>query len=300
MEQKKVRKAVIAAAGFGTRFLPQTKAMPKEMLPVIDKPVIQLVVEEVVRAGVTDIIIVTGPTKRAIEDHFDRALELEEELREKGKHKVADTLQRIAEQANFIYLRQKGLPKGNARPVLNAAHLIGDEPFFVFFGDDFFTSEVPRAEQLLETYNQTGSSVISLIEVDKRDADKYGMAAVGERLNDKTVKIHQIVEKPGEAAAPSNFASVGGYLLTPDILPLLAEEVVGTNGEINLSENISRLAERTDVYGRFIDGVYHDTGTPELYLQALVDVALDDKKLGAEFRTYLQKRLESAKDQDLH
>jgi len=171
-----VRKAVIAAAGFGTRFLPQTKAMPKEMLPIIDKPVIQLVVEDLVAAGVTDIIIVTGPTKRAIEDHFDRAMELEEELRGKDKHKAADRIKNIAEMANFIYVRQKGLPKGNGRPVLNAAHLIGDEPFFMFFGDDFFSGgSTSRAQQLLETYNQTGKSVISLMEVEKKDADiRYG------------------------------------------------------------------------------------------------------------------------------
>ncbi|HSX43677.1 MAG TPA: UTP--glucose-1-phosphate uridylyltransferase [Candidatus Saccharimonadales bacterium] len=291
MNPKPVRKAIIAAAGYGTRFLPQTKAMPKEMLPVIDKPVIQLVVEEVVKAGVTDVIIVTGPTKRAIEDHFDRALELEEELREKGKHAVADTLQAIAEQANFIYLRQKGLPKGNARPVLNAAHLIGDEPFLVFYGDDFFTGEIPRAQQLVETYNQTGGSVISLIEIDKKDADKYGVVGVKEKLDDKVVKISQIVEKPGAEAAPSSFASVGGYLLTPDILPLIAEEQVGSNGELNLSETIGRLAQQTDVYGRFIDGEYHDTGNPELYLQAVIDVALKDAKLGPELREYLHRKL---------
>ena len=288
MSQQKVTKAVIAAAGFGTRFLPQTKAMPKEMLPIIDKPVIQLVVEEVVAAGVTDVIIVTGPTKRAIEDHFDRALELEAELRQKGKARIADCLQAIAEQANFVYVRQKGLPKGNARPVLNAQHLIGDAPFFVFFGDDFFTGLTPRAKQLLDVYNQTGKSVISLLEVDTKDADKYGMVALGKQLDDKTFQIKEIIEKPGQKATPSKFASIGGYLLTPDILPLVAEEQVGVSGELNLSETISRFAQQTEVYGHFIDGHYHDTGTPELYLQAVVDVALHDAKLGPDFRKYLR------------
>ena len=288
---KPVRKAVIAAAGFGTRFLPQTKAMPKEMLPIIDKPVIQLVVEDLVAAGVTDIIIVTGPAKRAIEDHFDRTLEMEDELRGKEKHEIADRLQDIAEMANFIYVRQKGIPKGNARPVLNAAHLIGDEPFFMFFGDDFFTGPVSRAQQLLETYNKTGKSVISLIKVDKKDADKYGMAAVNDQLDETTFRLTQLVEKPGEEATPSEYASVGGYLLTPEILPIIAEQKISARGEIEVSEAINRLAQTDTVYGRFIEGNYHDTGSPELYLRTLVDVAMADESLGEEFRAYLKQKI---------
>ncbi|HTE58045.1 MAG TPA: sugar phosphate nucleotidyltransferase [Verrucomicrobiae bacterium] len=291
-QYKPVRKAVIAAAGFGTRFLPQTKAMPKEMLPIIDKPVIQLVVEDLVAAGVTDIIIVTGPTKRAIEDHFDRALELEDELRGKGKDAVADTLKDIAEMANFIYLRQKGLPKGNGRPALNAAHLIGDEPFFMFFGDDFFTGHITRAQQLLETYSQTGKSVISLIEVDRKDADKYGMVAISEKLDDKSFRLDSLVEKPGAKDAPSEFASIGGYLLTPEILPILADEHTSSRGELELPGAINRLAQQDTVYGRFIEGDYHDTGSPELYLRALIDTALDDDRLGPDLRDYLQQKLQ--------
>lgn len=291
MSQKPVRKAVIAAAGFGTRFLPQTKAMPKEMLPIIDKPVIQLVVEDLVAAGVSDIIIVTGPTKRAIEDHFDRAMELEDELREKGKVKTAERLKDIAELANFIYVRQKGLPKGNARPVINSAHLIGDEPFFMFFGDDFVTGPVSRAQQLLETYNQTGKSVIALMKVDKKDADKYGMAAVSDQLNDSTYKLTDFVEKPGAENTPSEFASMGGYLLTPDILPLLAEEKVSSRGEIEMVDAIRALAHQDTVYGKLIQGDYHDTGSPELYVRTIVDVALADPKLGPELREHLQKKL---------
>ncbi len=159
-------KAIIAAAGLGTRFLPQTKAMPKEMLPIIDKPVIQIIVEQLVESGVTEIIIVTGSTKRAIEDHFDRSYELENELRNKGKNKLADQICDIAEMANFIYLRQKGIPKGNARPLLNASHLLGkDEPFFMLFADEFFRSNVPHAKQMLNVYQNTGKCVVSLIEV---------------------------------------------------------------------------------------------------------------------------------------
>lgn len=289
---KQPTKAIICAAGLGTRFLPQTKAMPKEMLPIIDRPVIQLIVEEAVAAGVTEIIIVTGSTKRAIEDHFDRSDELEAELREKGKGDKADQIKAIAEMANFVYLRQKGAPKGNARPVLNAQHLIDDdEPFFVFFADDFFRSEIPRAQQLLETYQQTGKSVISLIEVDKKDADKYGMAAIDQRLDDRTFQLTQLIEKPGEENTPSNLASVGGYLLTPDILPIIAQEKIDKNGEITLADSINELAQNDQVYGKFIDGIWHDTGNQLKYLKAVVDVALESEEYGDAFADYLKARL---------
>lgn len=289
---KQPTKAIICAAGLGTRFLPQTKAMPKEMLPIIDKPVIQLIVEEVVAAGVTDIIIVTGSTKRAIEDHFDRSDELETELREKGKNEKADQIKSIAELANFIYLRQKGSPKGNARPILNAQHLIDDdEPFFVFFPDDFFRSTVPRAVQLKEAYEKTGSSVISLVEVNRKDADKYGMVALGNKLNDSIFELAELVEKPGEEDTPSSFATVSGFLLTPGIFPLLAEEKTDKNGEITLSENLNRLLQTEKVYGKVIEGTWHDAGDPLKYLKAVVDVALENHKFGQEFRNYLETRL---------
>lgn len=286
-------KAIICAAGLGTRFLPQTKAMPKEMLPIIDRPVIQLIVEEAVAAGVTDIIIVTGSTKRAIEDHFDRSDELEADLREKGKHEKADELRAIAELANFVYVRQKGSPKGNARPIINAQHLIGpDEPFFVFFADDFFRSTVPRAVQLKQAYEKTGKSVISLIEVAKKDADKYGMASIGRDMGGSTFKIEQLIEKPGADKTPSTFASVGGYLLTADILPIITQEKIGSNGEISLADSINELAQSDTVYGQFIEGTWHDTGDQLKYIQAVVDLTLESDVYGAEFASYLKKRLQ--------
>ncbi len=291
METKPVTKAIIAAAGLGTRFLPQTKAMPKEMLPVIDKPVIQLIVEEAVAAGVTDIIIVTGSTKRAIEDHFDRSVDLEEELIEKGKTEEAQQIKDIAELANFVYIRQKGEPKGNARPVLNAAHLLNDEPFFVFFADDFFRSEVPRAKQLLEVYEQTGKSVISTIRVQREESSSYGMVAIGDKLNDKTNKVSQLVEKPGPEATPSDIASVGGYLLTADVLPLISNLKVGVGGEIVLADAINELAQKDAVYSCLIDGKFHDTGSKLGYLRALVDSGLLHPKIGPQFREYLENRL---------
>lgn len=292
MNYRTPTKAIICAAGLGTRFLPQTKAMPKEMLPIIDRPVIQLVVEEAVAAGVTEIIIVTGSTKRSIEDHFDRSDELEYDLREKGKIKEAEQIKAIAEMANFVYVRQKGTPKGNARPVLNAMHLIDDdEAFYVFFADDFFRGEVPRAVQLKEAYQQTGKSIISLIEVEKKDADKYGMAKISTQLDDGLFELDSLIEKPGEKNAPSKFASVGGYLLTPDILKIIAQEKPDKNGEITLADSINELAQKDKVYGQFIDGVWHDTGDQFKYIQAVVDLALESPEYGDRLAEYLQKRL---------
>lgn len=285
-------KAIICAAGLGTRFLPQTKAMPKEMLPLIDRPVIQVIVEQAVAAGVTDIIIVTGSTKRAIEDHFDRSDELEAELREKGKHDKADEIKRIAELANFVYVRQKGSPKGNARPILNAKHLINDdEPFFVFFADDFFRSDVAWPIQLKEAYEKTGKSVISLIEIDKEDADKYGIASLSDDKGDNTFRLSGLVEKPGADAAPSNYASVGSYLLTPEIWPFLEKETVSARGEIELPESINELARTDEVYGKLIDGVWHDTGDQLRYIKAVLDLALESKEYGEQLRDFLRTRL---------
>jgi UTP--glucose-1-phosphate uridylyltransferase len=291
---KQPTKAIICAAGMGTRFLPQTKAMPKEMLPLIDRPVIQVIVEAAVAAGVTEVIIVTGSTKRSIEDHFDRSDALEAELRESGKEDKAEEIKRVAELANFVYVRQKGTPKGNARPILNARHLIGDdEPFFVFFADDFFRSETAWPIQLKDAYNQTGKSVISLIEVDKKDADKYGMASIDEQKSDRVFRLTGIVEKPGEANTPSNFASVGSFLLTPDIWPLLEREQVGKGGELVLGESISDLAQSNEVYGCFIEGVWHDAGDQLKYIKAVIDLALESEEYGAELNTYLKERLSS-------
>lgn len=289
---KQPTKAIICAAGLGTRFLPQTKAMPKEMLPLIDRPVIQVIVEAAVAAGVTDIIIVTGSTKRAIEDHFDRSDELEAELREKGKPEKAEEIKRVAELANFIYVRQKGSPKGNARPILNARHLISDdEPFFVFFADDFFRSHTPWTVQLKEAYNQTGKSTISLIEVDKKDSDKYGMVSLADEKSDRLFRLSGLIEKPGEDRTPSNFAAVGSYLLTPEIWPFLEQEKVGVGGEIGLADSINDLAIAGEIYGKFIDGVWHDTGDQLKYIQAVVDMALESQIYGDELKDYLRQRL---------
>lgn len=285
-------KAIICAAGLGTRFLPQTKAMAKEMLPIIDKPVIQLVVEELVSAGVTDIIIVTDSTKRSIEDHFDRSDELEKKLRESGKSEKADEIMKVAELANFVYIRQKGSPKGNARPVINSMHLINDEPFFVFAADDFFTGKVPRAVQMVEAYNKTGGKpVICLTEILSSDADKYGVAAVKEDMGDGLLKLSGVVEKPGESKMPSKYASMMGYLLTPDILPVISKEIINSSGELVLVDSINEFCKTKDVYGQVIDGTYRDSGDPIKYLRTIVEVALDSNEYGKDFEQYLRDRL---------
>lgn len=289
---KQPTKVIIPAAGIGTRFLPQTKAMPKEMLPIIDKPVIQLVVEDAVSAGCREVIIVTGATKRSIEDHFDRSDELEADLREKRKDVLADRIKTVAELANFVYLRQKGSPKGNGRPVINAQHLIDDdEPFFVFAADDFFTGKVPRAMQMLEAYKKTGKTTICLYKVPPSDADKYGMAKLGKDLGGGTFEVTEVLEKPGEANRPSDYASLLGYILTPEIFPILAREAVDKKGEITLADNINILAKQGKVVGQLIDGTYHDTGDPIKYIQTVADIALDHPQFGEGFRKYLLERL---------
>lgn len=286
-----IRKAVIAAAGMGTRFLPQTKAMPKEMLPIIDKPVIQLVVESAVSAGVQDVIIVTGATKRAIEDHFDRSVEFETELRAKGKTEEADTIKSIAELANFVYIRQKGDVKGNAVPVINAEHLLGGEPFMYFFADDFYTGEVAYAKQMMDVYNRTGKSVVCLREVNDEDTNRYGVVGIKEDLGDGLYKIEGYYEKPGPDAAPSRLACVCGYVLTPSVMALIKQGKPSARGEIEMADAIHALARSEDVYGLVIKGDYHDTGSPELYVQTLLDIALNDPQYGDTLREYLRTKM---------
>lgn len=284
---QKIRKAVIPAAGFGTRFLPQTKAMPKEMLPIVDKPVIQYVVEELVASGITDIVIVTGWHKRAIEDHFDYPNELLQTLKEQGKDELAMEVKRTAELANFIYIRQKG-PYGNGTPVLCARNVIGDEPFVAIWGDEFIYAKPPRAKQCIEVYERYGDPVISAIEVPKSDVSRYGIVdAVN--VEDNVWQIKKLIEKPKKEEAPSNLAAHGCYVLTPDIFPILEKLGPGKSGEIWLTDAIKELMKSRPVYACLVkNSRYYDTGNKLEYLKTVVEFALAHKDLNGDFREYLK------------
>lgn len=288
---KKVTKAVIPAAGFGTRFLPQTKAMPKEMLPIVDKPVIQYVVEECVASGIEDIIIVTGANKRSIEDHFDVPnRELVELLQAAGEKKrpLLDEIKRISEMANFIYIRQKG-GYGNATPVKNARNIIGDEPFAVMWGDEFIYSDPPRLKQCLDVFYKYGKPVISGIKIEKKeDLSRYGIADL-EYINDNVAKIKKIVEKPKPEEAPSDIATHGCYILVPEIFDILDNQKPGTGGEFYLPEAIDELRRSgADIYTCIVKNArYYDTGNKLDYLKTVVEFALKHKDLNGDFRKYL-------------
>jgi UTP--glucose-1-phosphate uridylyltransferase len=290
---RQVTKAVIAAAGFGTRFLPQTKAMPKEMLPLVDKPIIQYVVEELVASGIKDIIIVTGYNKRSIEDHFDTPnQDLVNNLQAGGKQTLLNDVMKIANLANFIYIRQKG-PYGNATPVLNAAHLVGDEPFIYTYADDFFVAEPSRTKQLIEVFQQRdGGSVLACKRVrEPEEYERYGIVA-GESLSDQLLKVSQIIEKPGIIGAPSDLASVSGYLFTPEIFKYVeqASRRLEAGQELMIQTAIQAMIDnKLPVYAVEIkNGTYHDTGNKLDYLKTVVEFALQHKELNNRFKDYLR------------
>jgi len=294
MKQQKVRKAVIAAAGFGTRFLPQTKAMPKEMLPLVDKPIIQYVVEKLVQAGIRDIILVTGSNKRSIEDHFDEpASDLLGNLRAGGpkKEHFIEEVQGIAGLANFIYVRQKGV-YGNATPLLNVAHLIGDEPFIYTYADDIIEATPNHFEQVIARYHELGGSIFPCIRATTdQDFERYGIMG-GEQIRDGVVRMNSIEEKPGRAAALSDLASVGGYLFTPDIFDALERyrHEQANMPEFQIQPVIrSLMAEGKPLYACEIEGAqYFDTGDKVEYLKTVVTFALKRDDIGADFREFLR------------
>ncbi len=288
--KRKITKVVIPAAGFGTRFLPATKSMPKEMLPIVDKPIIQYVVEEAVASGIKDVIMVTGWHKRAIEDYFDYPYELEKRLEEAGKKKELDEVRRIAEMANFIYVRQKG-PYGNATPVYCSRHLIDDdEDFAVMWGDEFIYSKPPRLAQMIKVYEEYGGAVISAVRVSKEDVSRYGIADV-EKIKDGVFRIKRIVEKPKPAEAPSNLATHGAYILPGEIFPILQNLKPGKGGELWLAEAIQKLIDSGfPVYACEIkNGRYYDTGNKLEYLKANIDFALQRPDLAPGLKKYLKE-----------
>ena len=288
--QKKVRKAIFPVAGLGTRFLPATKSSPKEMLPLIDKPLVQYVVEEAVASGIEQIIFVTGRTKRAIEDHFDSSPELELHLEEKGKDSTLQEVRDIADMVDIFYVRQKkALGLGHA--ILCARDFIGDEPFAVLLGDDIIDAPDPCLNQLLHLHSQTGASVLALEEVPIEQISSYGCVNVAPSVD--PLLITDLVEKPAPEEAPSNMAIIGRYVLTPQIFPILESLPPGRGGEIQLTDALRLLKDREPIYGCCFSGTRHDCGDKLGFLKATIDLAIKRDEFRDELTSYLSTLLQS-------
>lgn len=283
----KVRKAIIPAAGLGTRFLPATKAQPKEMLPIVDKPTIQYIIEEAVEAGIQDIIIVTGRNKRSIEDHFDRSIELELELEKSGKQEMLDMVKEISDMANIHYIRQKE-PRGLGHAILAAQHFIGDEPFAVLLGDDVVISKQPCLGQMLDVFHEYQTSILGVQTVPHEVVNKYGIIA-GKQVDERVYKVQDMVEKPSLEEAPSNVAVLGRYIITPEIFPFLETQDAGKGGEIQLTDALKRLAKEQAMYAYDFKGHRYDVGSKIGFLQANVEFALRDAALKEEVKEYLER-----------
>lgn len=298
MSRPVIRKAVIAAAGFGTRFLPQTKAMPKEMLPLVDKPIIQYIVEELIDAGIEDIVIVTGYHKRAIEDHFDAlSADLKHNLSQGGKTEILNEVKKVSELANFAYIRQKG-PYGNATPLLNAEHLIGGEPFIYAFADDFVRATPTRFRQLVDVYEKHGGSVLTCVRADgQEDYKRYGYVG-GKEVEPGLLDTEKIIEKPGsKEAAPSSVASVSGYILDPILFDYLriAKENLDPDKEFTMQESMQdMIKDGHKIYACEVkNGKFYDTGNKLEYVKTVVDFALEHDDLRGEFSDYLRQKIDS-------
>lgn len=282
-----VTKAILPVAGLGTRFLPATKAQPKEMLPLVDKPLIQYIVEEAVAAGIRDIIFVTSQTKRAIEDHFDRNFELEYRLREKNKLIELKAIERLTSLANFTYVRQKS-PRGLGDAILTAEHLISGEPFAVLLGDDIIDSQIPAIKQLMDVYDKYRGTVLGVATVKKSQTSRYGIIRA-DKLSPRTYEVKQFVEKPEPSKAPSNLAVTGRYVLTPDIFPILRKTRQGKGGEIQITDAIASLIPRHKVYACAYQGTYYDCGSKLDYIKATINFGLQRKEIRQSLKTYIKQ-----------
>lgn len=285
----KIKKAIIPAAGLGTRFLPATKAMPKEMLPILDTPTIQYIVEEAARAGIEDIIIVTGKHKRAIEDHFDNQKELESTLKDKGKLDLLEKVQHSTDLANIFYVRQKE-QKGLGHAIWTARQFFGDEPFAVLLGDDIVQSETPAIQQLIEQYEVTQKSVIGVQEVPYEETHRYGIVEPKTKQG-RRYEVNQFVEKPAPGTAPSNLAIMGRYVLTPEIFKYLDTQDVGAGGEIQLTDAIERLNQDDSVYAYEFDGTRYDVGEKIGFVKTTLHFALNDPSMKEEMTQYIKDLL---------
>ena len=286
---KKIRRAIFPAAGLGTRFLPATKAQPKEMLPLVDKPIIQYAVEEAIDSGIESLVIITGRGKNAIEDHFDVSYELEKTLEERGKSELLDCVRTVSEMAQIAYIRQKeALGLGHA--VSMARDLVNNEPFAVLLGDDVIVGDVPCIRQMMDIYEKYQTSVVALMEVPEEETGRYGVIK-GKPLPDgdgRLFDIEDMVEKPAKGTAPSNLAIIGRYILTPGIFAALEETGKGSGGEIQLTDGLRRLLTREKILAYKFKGKRHDAGDKLGFLQATVEFALKNEELGAEFKSYLK------------
>lgn len=286
----KVRKAIIPAAGLGTRFLPATKAMPKEMLPIVDKPTIQYIVEEAVESGIEDIIIVTGKGKRAIEDHFDNAFELEQNLIQKQKFELLEEVKHATEMVDIHYIRQKK-PLGLGHAIWCARKFIGNEPFAVLLGDDIVQAEVPCLKQMIDLYDKYNSSIIGVQPVPKKDVSRYGIIDV-QKLSNNFYKVNHLVEKPNQEIAPSNIAIMGRYILTPQIFNILSNQTVGTGGEIQLTDALEVLTTLETVYAYQYIGKRYDVGEKIGFIKTTIEFALQREDIRDELRNFLEDMLE--------
>jgi len=286
MPSQKVSKAIIPAAGLGTRFLPATKASPKEMLPLVDKPLIQYAVEEAVSAGIQDIIVITGRGKRAIEDHFDVSFELEENLKESGKEKMLNEIRRISELANFCYVRQRHA-RGLGDAILCAQHLIGKEPFAVILGDEVIDAPVPAIGQLIEWHETLGTPILGVYEVEPEEVSSYGIISA-ESAGPQLFKVTDLIEKPLLQEAPSRLAVIGRYILPAAIFPVLEKTQPGKNQEIQLTDALRTLARSSPMHALLVNGIRHDAGDKLGFLKATVEFGLKNPELGERFAHYLK------------
>ncbi|MGD7044449.1 UTP--glucose-1-phosphate uridylyltransferase GalU [Jeotgalibacillus proteolyticus] len=289
----KVRKAIIPAAGLGTRFLPATKAMPKEMLPIVDKPTIQYIVEEAIESGIEDIIIVTGKGKRAIEDHFDHSFELEQTLYEKGKFDLLDEVQKSSRLVDIHYIRQKE-PKGLGHAIWCARKFIGNEPFAVLLGDDIVQAEKPCLKQLIEQYNRYNASIIGVQPVREEDVSRYGIVD-GSLMDEGLYNVRELVEKPNLKDAPSNLAILGRYILSPKIMDILSSQKPGAGNEIQLTDAISQLNKKEAVYAYEFEGDRYDVGEKMGFIQTTIEFALKREELRYDLLAYLSEIMDREK-----
>lgn len=289
--EKKIRKAIIPAAGLGTRFLPATKAQPKEMLPIVDKPTLQYIIEECIASGIEEILIITGRNKKSIEDHFDKSVELELELEKSGKEEMLKMVRDITDMINIHFIRQKE-PRGLGHAIHCAKTFVGDEPFAVLLGDDIvYNDEKPCLKQLIDCYNECGTSVLGVQTVDRSQVNKYGIVG-GEQVSDRVYKVSDLVEKPRVEEAPSNVAILGRYIITPRIFEILETTAPGKGNEIQLTDALLTLVKEESMYAYDFEGKRYDAGDKLGYLQATVEYALRRPDLKDDFMAYLKTIVE--------